>query len=153
MSNPYQIGDPVMDAAQGRAMVVLDAPEQTVAEWSDANNYELTENYANGKFDPDSEEYVVRCAYVSDVRSEPSKDYTFPVSRVVLIDAHHADDGRRIADRVIEDLVARLFGVAIDEAASPSVSDVSAMLYHAGVADDIREVGEELAKAAREGAE
>lgn len=105
----YRIGDPVMDAAQGRAMVVVAAPDQTVAEWSESNNYDLQENYANSKFDPTPEEGVVECVYVSDVRSEPSKTYTFPVSRVKLIDAHHADDGRRLADRVAVQVLESVF--------------------------------------------
>jgi hypothetical protein len=107
--NQYKTGDPVVDLAQGRPMVVLDAPDQTVDEWSDANNYNLTENYANGKLDPDPDESVVRCVYVSDIRSEPSKDYTFPVSRVALIDVHHADDGERLADRVTIETLAAVF--------------------------------------------
>lgn len=108
----YRIGDPVVDLAQGRPMVVLDVPDQTVAEWSDANGYDLQGNYANGKFDPADDEGVVECVYVSDVRSEPSKSYTFPVSRLALIDAHHADDGRRLYDRVVRDVLERLFTTA-----------------------------------------
>jgi len=109
VQNPYQIGDPVMDAAQGRAMIVLDAPNMSVTEWSNHNGYDLEGNYANAKFNPDPYEAVVECVYVSDVRSEPSKSYTFPVSRVVLIDAHHADGGARIADRVTEQVLEGLF--------------------------------------------
>lgn len=112
MREDYRIGDPVMDAAQGRPMVVVATPEETVAEWSDANDYELTENYANAKFDPHPQEPAVECVYVSDVRSEPSKTYTFPASRLRLIDAHHADDGRRVADRVIVDVLEELFDLA-----------------------------------------
>lgn len=107
--NPYHIGDPVVDLAQARPMVVLDAPEQSVAEWSGDNGYDLTENYANAKLGVAPDECVVRCAYLSDLRSEPSKDYTFPESRVALLDAHHADDGRRIYDRVAVDVLTRVF--------------------------------------------
>lgn len=93
-------------------MIVVDAPDETVAEWSDANDYDLVGNYANSKFQPDPTEGVVECVYVSDVRSEPSKTYTFPVSRVALIDVHHADDGRRLYDRVVVDVLDRLFQTA-----------------------------------------
>ena len=148
-TNPFCTGDPVMDAAQGRPMVVLNAPNQTVAEWSEANNYDLTENYANSKFDAVDDEFVVRCAYVSDVRSEPSKDYTFPVSRVRLIDAHHADDGMRVADRVAVDLLERLYGAAIDHDHTPTVADVAALVAEAGVDEDVASLGQELAKAER----
>ena len=148
-TNPFRTGDPVMDAAQGRPMVVLNAPNQTAAEWSEANNYDLTGNYANSKFDAVDDEFVVRCAYVSDVRSEPSKDYTFPVSRVRLIDAHHADDGMRVADRVAVDLLERLYGAAIDHDHTPTVADVAALVAEAGVDEEVASLGQELAKADR----
>jgi len=152
VTNPFRIGDPVMDAAQGRAMVVLDAPDQTVDEWSENNNYDLLDNYANARFDPSPTEAVVECVYVSDVRSKPSKSYTFPASRCVLIEAHRADTGERLADRVVEQLATDLFGAAIDSDTGPTVADVSGLLFQAGVGDDIRERAEEVAKAARESA-
>ena len=149
-TNPFRTGDPVMDAAQGRPMVVLDAPDQTAAEWSEANNYDLTGNYANSKFDAVDDEFVVRCAYVSDVRSEPSKDYTFPVSRVRLIDAHHADDGMRVADRVAVDLLEQLFGAALDRRGGDSEqTSVAALAVEAGIDEEIWSLAEELAKADR----
>jgi len=94
----YKVGDPVVDLAQGRPMLVVRTPAKNMAEWSGDNGYDLAENYANSKFDPQPDEPVVECVYVSDIRSEPSKTYTFPVSRVALIDVHHADDGRRVYD-------------------------------------------------------
>jgi hypothetical protein len=148
VSNPYQIGDPVMDAAQGRPMVVLAASDETVAAWSDANGYDLQDNYANGKFDPAPDEAVVECVYVSDVRSEPSKTYTFPVSRVRLIDAHHADDGERVAERVRTGLLADLMAAAAefsDDGISPEA--IMAVARHAGVDDERTDVARELADA------
>jgi hypothetical protein len=111
----YHIADPVVDLAQGRPMVVVDAPDLTVAEWSDLNDYDLRGNYANGKFDPAPDEAVVECVYVSDVRSEPSKTYTFPVSRVALIDVHHADDGRRLYQRCAVAVLATVFTLAHEQ--------------------------------------
>lgn len=105
----YHIADPVVDLAQGRPMVVVDAPDLSVAEWSDINDYDLQGNYANSKFDPEDHEAVVECVYVSDVQSEPSKTYTFPASRVALIDVHHADDGRRLYERVARGVLAAFF--------------------------------------------
>lgn len=151
VSNPYRIGDPVVDLAQGRSMVVLGAPDQTVAEWSDENNYDLEGNYANGKLGASPGECVVRCVYVSDIRSEPSKDYTFPASRVALIDAHHADDGRRIADRIIESFVTDLFETAIQNGAEgtlPSPADLNALFDTADGADsEVIDAAESVAKA------
>ena len=110
--HPFKIGDPVMDAAQGRPMVVLDVPDHTVDSWSEANGYDLLSNYANSKFDPSPDEGVVECVYVGDVRSEPSKTYTFPVSRLRLIDIHHADDGRRVGARAVRAFLVEMFVAA-----------------------------------------
>lgn len=148
VQNPYRIGDPVMDAAQGRAMIVLDAPDVTVAEWSDRNGYDLERNYANEKFEPNPNEPVVECVYVSDVRSEPSKSYTFPVSRVRLIDAHHADDGGRIADRVTVAVLEALFAAAYDDPEAldlPSPATVGAVAQAAGIDVETIDRARELA--------
>lgn len=146
VSNPYQTGDPVVDLAQGRPMIVLDAPDETAREWSDRENYELAENYANGKLDTTDDDAVVRCVYVSDIRSEPSKDYTFPTSRVALIDAHHADDGRRVAERVRLDLLESMMRatVASDREGLTPIA-IGAMAEQAGVSGEVIDVALELA--------
>lgn len=141
----YQIGDPVVDLAQGRAMVVLGVPDMTVDEWSDTNNYELAENYANAKLDTTADEGVVRCVYVSDIRSEPSKDYTFPESRVALIDAHHADDGQRIADRIISETLADVFHVLAMNGQGHRIEGLAGMLEGEGFDPDVVSVARELA--------
>ena len=143
MSN-YRIGDPVVDLAQGRPMVVLAVPDQTVAEWSDANGYDLQGNYANGKFDPADDEGVVECVYVSDVRSEPSKSYTFPVSRLALIDAHHADDGRRLSDRVVRDTLEALL-IAFAEFDDTDARTLAQAAEYCGFGEDLVAEAQELA--------
>ena len=112
---PLKVGDPVMDAAQGRPMVVLDVPDMTAEQWSEVNDYDLGGNYGNSKFMRSDDEPVVEAVYVSDVRSEPSKSYTFPRGRLRLIDAHNADDGRRIADRITMDVLASIFIAAFED--------------------------------------
>lgn len=139
----YKIGDPVVDLAQGRPMLVTSIPGQTVSEWSTTNNYQLLSNYANSKFDPDPDEPVVTCVYVSDVRSEPSKDYTFPVSRVKLIDVHHADDGERIHDRIVITVLAAFLR---DDVLTESDATVR------GIDPDIVAIASELAEAANDAA-
>ena len=141
----YHIGDPVVDLAQGRPMIVLDAPDLTVAEWSDIENYDLQGNYANSKFDPADDEPVVECVYVSDVRSEPSKSYTFPVSRVALIDAHHADDGRRVYERAVRGVLAAMFGVARSFEDAPEVDALAGAARHATGDTDLVDEALELA--------
>lgn len=148
MRNEYHVGDPVMDAAQGRAMVVVREPTQTVAEWSEANNYDLQDNYANGKFDPAPEEPAVECVYVSDVRSEPSKTYTFPASRLRLIDVHHADDGRRLYDRVAVDILEAMFAHALDRNEDIEAAWLKELAVAVGVDADAVDEAWELADVA-----
>ena len=138
----YQTGDPVIDLAQGRPMLVIDAPDVTVAEWSERNGYELLDNYANGKFDPDAEEAVVECVYLGDVRSEPSKTYTFPVSRVALIDAHHADDGRRIADRVAVQTLERLLRAIVEANVRVAVAHAAEEWFDADLVAEAQELAD-----------
>lgn len=143
---PYRIGDPVIDLAQGRPMVVVDAPQQDVHDWSEANDYDLQGNYANSRFGPALSEPVVECVYVGDIRSEPSKTYTFPVSRCKLIEVHHADDGRRLADRIAAELVDDILEAAAAVDGPPAVGRVAAVLQQAApeVGDRISEVSESL---------
>jgi hypothetical protein len=149
-TNPYKIGDPVMDGAQGRPMVVVNAPDETVSEWSEANNYDLLDNYANGRFDPDPDEAVVECVYVSDVRSEPSKTYTFPTSRVWLIDVHHADGGRRLAGRVVVETLAAVMQAADEFADVPiNRADVGQLARYAGMDESVVSEALELADVER----
>jgi hypothetical protein len=145
---PYKIGDPVVDLAQGRPMIVLDAPNESVQAWSDREGYDLADNYANGKLGADPDETVVRCVYVSDIRSEPSKDYTFPVSRVTLIDVHHADDGRRVYDRVAMDILERLFSVAAGAMEPDNTEMLHSVCRDAGLDEDVVQVARELADVA-----
>ena len=149
-ANPYSVGEPVLDCAQGRPMVVVNAPEETVGEWSEREDYDLTENYANSKFGAADEEWVVECVYVSDIRSEPSKTYTFPASRLRLIDVHHADDGRRIWLRVAQEVLVDLFldlQQCVDRGDSPPAViewlDVSAgRLFGDDLADEALELAD-----------
>lgn len=129
-------------------MVVLEALDKTVSEWSEENQYQLTENYANSKLGTKESEYAVRCVYVSDIRSEPSKDYTFGESRVALIDAHHADGGRRMADRVRADVLADVFQTLRAEDMNTAVDLLAATLVADGYDADLTDEALELADVA-----
>lgn len=148
MTRPtLRVADPVMDAAQGRPMVVVATPDETVAEWSERENYDLLDNYANAKFDPDPDEPVVECVYVSDVRSEPSKTYTFPRSRCRLIDVHHADGGRRLFDRVARAVLADVFG-CMERRTEFSDGDIEAVAENVDVHPEAVSEARELADVA-----
>lgn len=144
MEQPYHVGDPVVDLAQGRPMLVLESPETTVDEWSAENGYQLMDNYANSKLDTTPSMPVVRCVYLSDIRSEPSKDYTFPASRVALIDAHHADDGRRIHERVQLQVLEELFDAAYRSGSDRTLSVLEGLTEDA-LGKDVTSEARELA--------
>lgn len=140
---PFKIGDPVMDAAQGRPMIVLERLQQTVAEWSEANNYDLTENYGNSRFGADADEPVYVTAYVSDVSSQPSKTYTFPQSRLRLIETHRAEpELRRVYDAVAVDVLRRLFGAIDCEGSDNLLGNVASGQFDAGLVAEARELAD-----------
>jgi hypothetical protein len=103
-----QVGDVVLDLAQGCAMHVLEEYDGTAAEWSAANGYELTENYGNDRLGASDGDAVFECVYCNAINSEPSKTYAFPESRLARVETEAADDGRPVAQRVMVELLAHI---------------------------------------------
>lgn len=140
-----QVGDVALDMAQGRPVHVVADTGQTAREWSDANGYDLLENYGNGRLGVGPEDRVFDVVYCSDASSEPSKTYAFPESRLLRVETEAADDGRPVADRVRVEVLEALF-----DAAYWSGSDRTLSILE-GLAQDA--VGMELTTEARELAE
>jgi hypothetical protein len=86
-----EVGEPVVDLAQGRPMVIVGRSDLDAKAWSEKHQYDLVGNYGNSRLGAEETDAVFRCVYVSDISNEPSKDYSFPVSRLKRIEAHHAD--------------------------------------------------------------
>jgi hypothetical protein len=86
-----EVGEPVVDLAQGRPMVIVGRSDLDAKAWSEKHQYDLVGNYGNSRLNASEDDAVFRCVYVSDISNEPSKDYSFPVSRLKRIEAHHAD--------------------------------------------------------------
>jgi len=76
-----KLGDVCLDLAQGRPVHVIADTGQTVAEWSEANNYNLLDNYGNSRFDTTNDERVFDVVYCSNLKSRSSKTYAYPESR------------------------------------------------------------------------
>jgi len=55
-----QVGDVCLDLTQGRPVHVVEDLQQTAAEWSEANNYELCENYGNDRLEGPPVDRVTR---------------------------------------------------------------------------------------------
>lgn len=107
-----QVGDVALDLAQGRPVHVLEDTGLTAAEWSELNEYELCENYGNARLDAAPEDSVFEVVYCSSIKSEPSKTYAMPESRLVRVETEAADGGRPVAERVREALLTDLLAEA-----------------------------------------
>lgn len=113
MSEPIQVGDVCLDLTQGRPVHVIEDTGQTAAEWSDANDYELCENYGNSRLEAADDDAVYECVYCSSAKSEPSRTYAFPESRLLRIETEAADDGRPVYERVAVDILEAMFSHAL----------------------------------------
>jgi hypothetical protein len=107
-----QVGDVALDLAQGRPTHVVADTGLTAAEWSEANDYDLVDNYGNSRFDAAPDDRVYDVVYCSSLKSEPSKTYAFPESRLGRVETEAADGGEPVADRVRAGLLADLFAEA-----------------------------------------
>jgi hypothetical protein len=105
---PIGVGDVALDLAQGRPVHVVTATGQTAAEWSDANNYDLVENYGNGRLGASADDRVYDVVYCSNAKSEPSKTYAMPASRLLRVETEAADDGRPVYQRAVRDTIETL---------------------------------------------
>lgn len=119
LTDDFQLGDPVIDLANGRTMIVVETPMQTVAEWSGDNDYDLTENYANARLRARPNDRVYGCVYAASIQSEPSGPrggegpYTFPSSRLARVTIESVEGVRRVYEAVAVDVLEQLFGTAM----------------------------------------
>jgi len=141
-----QIGDVCLDLAQGRPVHVVEDTEQTAAEWSEANNYELTENYGNSRLDTTDDDAVFEVVYCSSAKSQPSKTYAIPESRLLRVETEAADDGRPVYDRVVRDVLESLFAEHLaedDEVAADVLEQIATDAgFRTGVISEARELAD-----------
>lgn len=140
MSDDIQIGDVVLDLAQGRPMLVTDTYDYDAAEWSERNDYDLCGNYANARLGAAPTDAVFECIYVGSIRSEPSKSYDFPVSRLARIE-HESAVGERVQERLTRQVLADLFAAA-READVDTLGGIASAAFDEGLARDAHELAE-----------
>lgn len=105
-----RVGDVALDLSQGRPVQIVRAHDETVAEYTD---YDLLDNYANERLGTGPEDAVFDIVYVGSLRSQPSKVYAFPESRLSRIEVEAASDTLgRVQDEWAEQLLVTLFTVA-----------------------------------------
>lgn len=136
MSDEIRVGDVALDLTQGRPVHIVEDTEQTVAEWSGDNDYDLEANYGNSRLGTGPNERVYDVVYCSSAKSEPSKTYAMPASRLLRIETEAADDGRPVADRIARDVLERLMGCAAMLDGGPDADDIEMLArYEAFDAD------------------
>lgn len=106
---PIGVGDVCLDLTQGRPVHVVEATGQTVQEWSDANDYDLADNYGNARCGTTADDMVFEVVYCSSAKSQPSKTYAMPEPRLMRIETEAADEGRPVYQRVVRDVLEDLF--------------------------------------------
>lgn len=147
MREPIQVGDVCLDLTQGRPVHVVEDTGQTAVEWSEANDYALCENYGNSRLKASDDDAVYECVYCSSAKSEPSRTYAFPESRLLRIETEAADDGRPVAERAVRDVLEQLFDLAMnldsEWAAEPDDFEHALRLLTTNHSDRLDELGDE----------
>jgi hypothetical protein len=105
------VGDVALDLAQGRPVHVIGDPDLTVAAWNAQNNYDLLENYGNQRLEATGDDRVYDVVYCSNAKSEPSRSYTMPDSRLLRVETDAADGGRPVRQRVQRETLVTVFTV------------------------------------------
>lgn len=113
MPEEIRVGDVALDKTQGQPVHIVEDTGQSAAEWSEANGYDLESNYGNSRCETGPEDHVYEVVYCSNAKSEPSKTYPMPESRLLRIETEAADNGRPVADRVVVDVLEQLFDLAM----------------------------------------
>ena len=142
-----RVGDVCLDLAQGRPVHVIQDTGLDAVEWSDANGYELLENYGNSRLGASSGDRVYDVVYCSSAKSEPSKSYAMPESRLLRIETEAADDGRPVADRAVRDVLEQLYDLAMtldtDWAVEPDGFEHALEILTANHSDALDALGDE----------
>jgi hypothetical protein len=114
LADDFQLGDPVIDLANGRNMVIIDQAAESVTEWNEHNDYDLLGNTGNSRLRVGEGDPVFTCVYVTGVDSQPSKTYDFPSSRLGRAEYENAADAT-VYELVTRDVFRRLFAAALPE--------------------------------------
>lgn len=140
-----KIGDVCLDLAQGRPVHVVEDTQQTAAEWSGDNDYDLEANYGNSRFDTGPNDRVFDVVYCSNIKSEPSKTYAMPESRLARVETEKGDDGRPVADRIRVEFLADLIGAWQEFQDVKHCPGPRELAGHAGMSDGAISEARELA--------
>lgn len=137
------VGDVCLDLAQGRPVHVVEATGQTTDEWSDANDYDLADNYGNSRLGTTADDPVFEVVYCSSAKSEPSKTYAMPAARLLRVETEAADGGRPVYQRVVRDVLETVLMTFHENNMGHRADDFAAFLeqaYDPDLVDEAREL-------------
>ena len=155
LADDFEIGDPVVDLANGRNMVIVDQAADRADDWTEANGYDLLGNTGNDRLRARAADPVFTCVYVASVGSEPSKTYDFPSSRLGRAQYENAGESvRRVYDLVARDILDQMFEAAFatdgdqEWGGVPPVEVLESLARFTDLDDDVVDEAFELGKAA-----
>lgn len=152
LGDDFRLGDPVIDAATGRAMVVVEKLADSVLEYDD---YDLLGNYAAQRCRVSPTDPVYGTIYVSSVQSEPSgprygdPPYAFASSRLNRPTIESVDGFDRVYTIVARDVLRRLFDAALGSVKPEHLPAVDVLARDGGFNANVVESAKELAEVER----
>jgi len=143
MTDGIRLGDVALDLCQGRPVVVIGTFDYDAGEWSERNDYDLvSDNYGNQRLGAAPTDAVFEAVYCSSAKSEPSRSYTFPESRLLRIEHEAAtDDGERLQTRLTRQVLADLFAAANAEDVD-TLGGIATAAFDESLARDALELAE-----------
>lgn len=150
LADDFQIGDPAIDTATGRSVVIVDRAADRTDDHSEREGYDFLDNYGNQRTRARAADPVYTAVYVSSLQSKPTKSYDFPSSRLGRPEYENVDGVDRVYEMVARDLLERLFvaGTEFDVDAIATADGrgvVQRLALEAGVDEDVVDEARELA--------
>ncbi|MDY6779093.1 MAG: hypothetical protein SV760_00790 [Halobacteria archaeon] len=146
LADDFDLGDPAIDLATGRTVVIVDRVADRTDKHSERENYEFTENYGNERTRVNDADPVFEAVYVNSLSSKPSKSYDFPSSRLGRPEYENVDGVDRVYDLVARDVLEAVFDSMLRNQ-KLDADDVEAVAKHIGVVDpDLVDEARELAE-------
>lgn len=109
LADDFRVGDPAIDLATGRTVVLVDRVAERTDDHSEREGYDFLDNYGNKRLRTNEADPVFEAVYVNSLSSKPSKSYDFPTSRLGRPLYENVDGVDRIYDVVARDVLKRLF--------------------------------------------
>lgn len=125
LADDFETGDPVIDLANGRNMVIVRRVADRTDTHSERENYDFLSNTGNERLRTSPADPVFECVYVNSVASTPSKTYDFPSSRLGRPEYDAPDGVRRVRDQVAIEVLESLFEAIAEPEGLASVAKIA----------------------------